>query len=62
MSDLPSLSKPPLNFLINPKTARRGKPWEIDISDLLTIFIDFIDIPPGIVVFLLILLLFLKEF
>jgi len=42
MSDLPSLSKPPLNFLINPKTARRGKPWEIDISDLLTIFIDSI--------------------
>ena len=42
MSDLPSLSQPPLNLLINPKIARRGKPWEIDISDLLTIFIDSI--------------------
>jgi|TARA_B100001013_G_C24513170_1_gene403836 segregation and condensation protein A len=42
MSDLPSISQPPLNLLVNPKTARRGKPWEIDISDLLTIFIDSI--------------------
>ena len=42
MSDLPSLSQPPLNLLVNPKIARRGKPWEIDISDLLTIFTDSI--------------------
>lgn len=40
MSNSNQLSKAPLNLLINPKTARKGKPWEIDIADLLDIFLD----------------------
>ena len=28
MSDSNQLSKAPLNLLVNPKTARKGKPWE----------------------------------
>ena len=39
MSDSNQLSKAPLNLLVNPKTARKGKPWEIDIADLLDIFL-----------------------
>ena len=39
MSDSNKLSKAPLNLLVNPKTARKGKPWEIDIADLLDIFL-----------------------
>ncbi len=34
------ISKPPLNLLINPNPARSGKPWEIDIADLLRMFIS----------------------
>lgn len=34
------ISKHPLNLLINPNPARSGKPWEIDISDLLQMFIS----------------------
>ena len=40
MNDSSQLSKAPLNLLINPKTAKKGKPWEVDISDLLDIFIE----------------------
>ena len=39
MKDSNQLSKSPLNLLVNPKTARKGKPWEIDIADLLDIFL-----------------------
>ena len=39
MSDSNQLSKAPLNLLVNPKTARKGKPWEVDIADLLDIFL-----------------------
>ena len=39
MKDSNQLSKAPLNLLVNPKTARKGKPWEIDIADLLDIFL-----------------------
>lgn len=35
------LSKAPLNLLINPNPARSGKPWEIDIADLLEMFISY---------------------
>ena len=38
MNDSSQLSKAPLNLLVNPKTAKKGKPWEVDISDLLDIF------------------------
>jgi|TARA_B100001750_G_C15514790_1_gene606264 segregation and condensation protein A len=40
MNDSSQLSKAPLNLLVNPKTARKGKPWEVDISDLLDIFLE----------------------
>jgi len=40
MNDSSQLSKAPLNLLVNPKTAKKGKPWEIDISDLLDIFLE----------------------
>ena len=39
MSDSNKLSKAPLNLLVNPKTVRKGKPWEIDIADLLDLFL-----------------------
>ena len=42
MDETPQISKPPLNVLINPNSARSGKPWEIDISDLLQTFISII--------------------
>lgn len=35
------ISKAPLNLLINPNPARSGKPWEIDIADLLQMFISY---------------------
>ena len=40
MNDSIQLSKAPLNLLVNPKTAKKGKPWEVDISDLLDIFLE----------------------
>ncbi|MAM42336.1 MAG: hypothetical protein CMO13_03255 [Thaumarchaeota archaeon] len=40
MNDSSQLSKAPLNLLVNPKTAKKGKPWEVDISDLLDIFLE----------------------
>jgi len=33
------LSRPPLNVLIDPSLARRKSPWEIDISQLLDLFL-----------------------
>jgi segregation and condensation protein A len=33
------LSKPPLNVLIDPSLARRKSPWEIDLSQLLDLFL-----------------------
>ena len=39
MSDSNKRSKAPLNLLVNPKTVRKGKPWEIDIADLLDLFL-----------------------
>jgi len=36
------LSKPPLNVLIDPTLARRKSPWEIDISQLLDLFLQAI--------------------
>ena len=39
MADPTLLSKPPLNVLIDPSLARRRSPWEIDISQLLDLFL-----------------------
>ena len=39
MADPSLLSKPPLNVLIDPSLARRKSPWEIDISQLLELFL-----------------------
>ncbi len=39
MADPAMLSKPPLNVLIDPSLARRRSPWEIDISQLLDLFL-----------------------
>ncbi len=39
MPDPSLLSKPPLNVLIDPSLAKRRSPWEIDISQLLDLFL-----------------------
>ena len=39
MAESRPLSKPPLNILIDPSLARRKSPWEIDISQLLDLFL-----------------------
>ena len=39
MADPALLSKPPLNVLIDPSLARHRSPWEIDISQLLDLFL-----------------------
>ena len=39
MADPPLLSRPPLNVLIDPSLARRRSPWEIDLSQLLDLFL-----------------------
>jgi segregation and condensation protein A len=39
MVDPLPLSKPPLNVLLDPSLARRRSPWEIDISQLLNLFL-----------------------
>ncbi len=39
MADPALLSRPPLNVLIDPSLARRKSPWEIDISQLLILFL-----------------------
>jgi len=35
-----SLAKPPLNLLIDPRAAKRKSPWEIDIKELLDLFLQ----------------------
>ena len=42
MADPALLSKPPLNVLIDPSLAKRRSPWEIDISQLLDLFLQAI--------------------
>jgi segregation and condensation protein A len=42
VSDPAFLSKPPLNVLIDPSLAKRRSPWEIDISQLLDLFLQAI--------------------
>jgi segregation and condensation protein A len=37
------LSKPPLNILTNPDEIRRKKPWEIDLDQLLEVFIKVLE-------------------
>jgi len=39
VADPALLSRPPLNVLIDPSLARRKSPWEIDISQLLILFL-----------------------
>jgi segregation and condensation protein A len=39
VADPPLLSRPPLNILIDPSLARRRSPWEIDLSQLLDLFL-----------------------
>jgi segregation and condensation protein A len=39
VADPPLLSRPPLNVLIDPSLARRRSPWEIDLSQLLDLFL-----------------------
>ena len=42
MSEPPSLSRPPLNVLIDPTLARSKSPWEINLSELLDLFLQAI--------------------
>jgi segregation and condensation protein A len=42
VADGESLSRPPLNFLIDPRAAKRQSPWEIHISELLELFLQTI--------------------
>ena len=42
MSEPPSLSRPPLNVLIDPTLARRKSPWEINLTELLDLFLQAI--------------------
>ena len=37
------LSKPPLNILINPTEMKNRKPWEVDLQELLEMFIKLIE-------------------
>lgn len=39
-SDVLSLSKPPLNLLVDPTSARGRRPWEIDIGKLIDLFLS----------------------
>jgi segregation and condensation protein A len=49
LADTSILSRPPLNVLIDPSVAKRKSPWEINLSELLDMFLqaitksDFID-------------------
>jgi segregation and condensation protein A len=36
---LPSLARPPLNLLLNPETVRAHRPWEIELTTLLELFL-----------------------
>lgn len=42
MADSAPLSRPPLNVLIDPSLARRKSPWEINLSELLGLFLKAI--------------------
>ncbi len=42
MADSSLLSRPPLNVLIDPSLARRKSPWEINLSELLDLFLQAI--------------------
>lgn len=42
MADASILSRPPLNILIDPSLAKRKSPWEINLSELLDMFLQAI--------------------
>jgi segregation and condensation protein A len=42
MGDKALLSRPPLNVLVDPSLAKRKSPWEINLSELLTMFLQAI--------------------
>ncbi|MBI3858846.1 MAG: hypothetical protein HY296_01190 [Thaumarchaeota archaeon] len=42
MADASLLSRPPLNVLIDPTLARKKSPWEINLSELLKMFLEAI--------------------
>ncbi|MBI3840890.1 MAG: hypothetical protein HY297_02890 [Thaumarchaeota archaeon] len=42
MADSALLSRPPLNVLVDPSLAKRRSPWEINLSDLLDLFLQAI--------------------
>jgi segregation and condensation protein A len=42
LADTSILSRPPLNVLIDPSLARRKSPWEINLSELLDMFLQAI--------------------
>ncbi len=42
MADISILSRPPLNVLIDPSLAKRKSPWEINLSELLGLFLQAI--------------------
>lgn len=42
MADTSLLSRPPLNVLVDPSLARRKSPWEINLSELLDLFLQAI--------------------
>jgi len=37
-----SLSKPPLNLLVNPEAIKKQKPWDLDLANLLEVFLSII--------------------
>lgn len=37
-----SLSKPPLNILVNPEAIKKQKPWDLDLANLLEAFLSII--------------------
>lgn len=43
VKDKIDLSKPPLNILINPIEMKNRKPWEVDLQELLKMFIKLIE-------------------
>ncbi len=42
-NDKTDMSKPPLNILVNPSEINTNKPWEVDIQEILGIFIKLIE-------------------
>lgn len=43
MDEKVDISKPPINILINPTEIKTNKPWEVDIQEILGIFIKLIE-------------------